>query len=84
MDKRIRALNSGVNDKLRDKSRAIYLLSLHLETVDSCQKWTRIALKTRNAPTLYLTHAANLSISTGAEKWKWKVSALLSKQLKCC
>lgn len=33
MDKRIRALNSGVNDKLRDKSRAIYLLSLHLETV---------------------------------------------------
>ena len=33
MDKKIRALNSGVNDKLRDKSRAIYLLSLHLETV---------------------------------------------------
>lgn len=33
MDKRIRALNSGVNDKLRDKCRAIYLLSLHLETV---------------------------------------------------
>ena len=33
MDKRIRALNSGVNDKLRDKARAIYLLSLHLETV---------------------------------------------------
>ena len=25
MDKRIRALNSGVNDKLSDKSRAIYL-----------------------------------------------------------
>lgn len=33
MDKRIRSLNSGVNDKLRDKSRAIALLSLHLETV---------------------------------------------------
>ena len=33
MDGRIRALNSGVNDKLRDKSRAIYLLSLHLQTV---------------------------------------------------
>lgn len=33
MDKKIRALNSGVNDKLRDKSRAVYLLSLHLETV---------------------------------------------------
>ncbi|XP_057381407.1 protein ELYS-like isoform X2 [Daphnia carinata] len=33
MDKRIRSLNSGINDKLRDKSRAIYLLSLHLETV---------------------------------------------------
>lgn len=30
MDKRIHALNSGVNDKLCDKSRAIYLLSLHL------------------------------------------------------
>ena len=33
MDEKIRALNSGVNDKLRDKSRAVYLLSLHLQTV---------------------------------------------------
>ena len=33
MDRRIRALNSGVNEKLRDKARAVYLLSLHLETV---------------------------------------------------
>ena len=33
MDQRIRSLNSGVNEKLRDKARAIYLLNLHLETV---------------------------------------------------
>ena len=33
MDQRIRSLNSGVNEKLRDKARAVYLLNLHLETV---------------------------------------------------
>ena len=33
MDERIRSLNSGVNEKLRDKARAVYLLNLHLETL---------------------------------------------------
>lgn len=33
MDKKVRSLNSGINDKLREKARAIHLLSLHLETV---------------------------------------------------
>ena len=88
MDKRIRALKSGVNST-KNYEPFIYSVCIWRPysgsfTVGSDRKWMRIELKTRKALTHFLIRAANSNNFTVPERWKFKVSVLLSTHRKCC